>query len=102
MTGTVMWFDNDSRVKATFESKNEVRLENDMFIVDIASSHVGAPSYLGHPSNNSSAITQFENSVVANIDRDSQSVFEIVELNNDRFVTLRQDDGALNVCVRKG
>ena len=102
VTGTVMWFDNGSRVRATFEFMNEVRLEDDTLVVDIVSSSVGDPSYLGHPSNNSSAITQFENSVAANIDRDSQSVFDIVELNNDRFVTLRQDDGAFNVCVRKG
>jgi hypothetical protein len=100
--GFVQWFDNDGRISAPYQSVTEVQLHGDTFLVDSIALNVGEPKFLGNPSSSANSFTQFKNSVEAKMDRDSQSVFDIVELNNDRFVTIRQDDGAFNVCVRKG
>ena len=100
--GFIQWFDNDGGVTASYQTVSDVRLKDDTFFVELETLSVGEVRFRGTTTNSPYSVTQFNNSVEENVNRDAQSVFDIVELNNDRFVAIGQEDSALNVCVRKG
>ncbi|MHA7856496.1 MAG: hypothetical protein ACX94D_00310 [Henriciella sp.] len=102
--GHIQWFDANTTAIAEFTALIEVELKGAIIELDLVSIDIEEPRITRRTQKAGvfNPRLELENRVEIYKTYSSDAVFDVVELNGDRFATSAPDTGTRSLCVRKG